>query len=104
MAAKSTENLLKLLHHQAAAVYSGSHRRADTSHEGRLIRINPDALRTSFVRILEKPRLPRLRFRDLRHFGTFMLAGYGDRYVEAYGGWEPGSDIMKRNYQTLIDS
>lgn len=56
------------------------------------------------MRILEKPRLPRLRFRDLRHFGTFMLAGYGDRYVEAYGGWEPGSDIMKRNYQTLIDS
>ena len=104
MAAKSSENLLKLLHHQAAAVYSGNHRRADTPHEARLIRINPDALRTSFVRTLEKPRLPRFRFHDLRHFGASMLSGYDDRYVEAYGGWEPGSDIMKRNYQTLIDS
>ena len=73
-------------------------------HEGRLIPINPDALRNRFVRALEKTRLPRFRFHDLRHFGASMLAGYGDRYVEAYGGWEPGSDIMKRSYQTLIDS
>lgn len=73
-------------------------------HEGRLIRINPDALRNRFVRTLEKTSLPHFRFHDLRHFGASMLAGYGDRYVEAYGGWEPGSDIMKRNYQTLIDS
>ena len=56
------------------------------------------------MRALEKTRLPRFRFHDLRHFGASMLAGYGDRYVEAYGGWEPGSDIMKRSYQTLIDS
>lgn len=73
-------------------------------HEGRIIRINPDALRNRFVRALEKTSLPRFRFHDLRHFGASMLAGYGDRYVEAYGGWEPGSDIMKRSYQTLIDS
>lgn len=71
-------------------------------HEGRIIPINPDTLHSRFVRAIEKTELPRFRFHDLRHFGASILASYGDRYVEAYGGWEPGSDVMKKNYQTLI--
>ncbi len=73
-------------------------------HEGRILPLSPDRVSARFSRALAKINLPRFRFHDLRHFGASMLAGYGDRYVEAYGGWEPGSDIMKRNYQTLIDS
>lgn len=73
-------------------------------HEGRIIPLSPDRISQRFARTLQKTELPRFRFHDLRHFGASMLAGYGDRYVEAYGGWEPGSDIMKRSYQTLIDS
>ena len=73
-------------------------------HEGKIIPLSPDCVSLRFARALEKTPLPHFRFHDLRHFGASMLAGYGDRYVEAYGVWEPGSDIMKRNYQTLIDS
>lgn len=73
-------------------------------HEGRIIPLSPDRVSLRFARALKKTSLPHFRFHDLRHFGASMLAGYGDRYVEAYGGWEPGSDVMKRNYQTLIDA
>lgn len=73
-------------------------------HSGRIITITPDRLSGRFQRALAASGLPHFRFHDLRHFGASMLAGFGDRYVEAYGGWEAGSDIMKRNYQTLIDS
>ena len=72
-------------------------------HKGRLIPYSPDALTERFRRAVYRSGRPYFRFHDLRHFGASMLASYGDRYVEAYGGWEAGSTAMKRSYQTLID-
>ena len=72
-------------------------------HKGRLMPYSPDALTERFRRVVYRSGRPYFRFHDLRHFGASMLASYGDRYVEAYGGWEAGSTAMKRSYQTLID-
>jgi len=29
--------------------------------------------------------------------------GIPDKYIEARGGWKPGSNVMKRTYQTVIN-
>ena len=72
-------------------------------HTGRIVPLKPDVLSNRFARALRSSGLPHFRYHDLRHFGASMLAGFGDRYVEAYGGWKPGSNVMKRVYQNLID-
>lgn len=72
-------------------------------HTGRIVPITPDVLSNRFQRAIRSSGLPHFRFHDLRHFGASMLIGFGDRYVEQYGGWQAGSTVMKKIYQNFID-
>lgn len=75
-------------------------------NEGYVIGLTPDQLYDRFATVLSHTKLPRFRFHDLRHYAASQLhaSGVPERYIEAMGGWRPGSNVLKRVYENVIDS
>lgn len=67
--------------------------------------INPSTLRNGFTRAIRRAGVHPFRFHDLRHFSASQMHAMGipDKYIEARGGWRPGSIVMKAVYQDVID-
>ena len=74
--------------------------------EGYVLGCNPSVLGARFERLLVKSGLPHFRFHDLRHYAASQMhaAGVPERYIEAVGGWKPGSGVLKRVYENVLDS
>ena len=70
-----------------------------------IIGLNPDQLYKRFRKALRASGLPPFRFHDLRHYAASQMHANGvpDRYIEAIGGWKPGSSVLKRVYEHVID-
>lgn len=70
-----------------------------------VIGLNPDQLYKRFRKALRASGLPSFRFHDLRHYAASQMhaSGVPDRYIEAIGGWKPGSSVLKRVYENVID-
>lgn len=70
-----------------------------------IIGLNPDQLYKRFRKALRASGLPPFRFHDLRHYAASQMHANGvpDRYIEAIGGWKPGSSVLKRVYENVID-
>lgn len=73
--------------------------------EGFIIGMTPDQLYDRFQRLLKASGLPHFRYHDLRHYAASQLHAYGmpERYIEAMGGWKPGSNVLKRVYENVVD-
>lgn len=82
-------DLIKTIHHDKDTV----------------VGLSPDILYRHFRRALTKAGLPSFRFHDLRHYAASQMHvnGVPDRYIEAIGGWKPGSSVLKRVYENVID-
>ena len=67
--------------------------------------MSPDILYRHFRKALRNAGLPSFRFHDLRHYAASQMHvdGVPDRYIEAIGGWKPGSSVLKRVYENVID-
>lgn len=72
---------------------------------GPVFSISADQMTTQFRLAVKRSGVHPFRFHDLRHFSASQLhaAGIPDKYIEARGGWKPGSTVMQRTYQTVID-
>ena len=73
--------------------------------DGEIFTENPSTLRNGFRRAIRDAGVHPFRFHDLRHFSASQMHAMGipDKYIEARGGWRPGSTIMKTVYQGVID-
>lgn len=73
--------------------------------DGRIIGYNPTKLTQAFERAIRRSGVHPFRFHDLRHFSASQMHAQGipDKYIEARGGWRPGSTVMKNVYQDVID-
>lgn len=73
--------------------------------DGYILNCTPDRLYVRFKRALKLAGLPDFRYHDLRHHAASQMhaAGVPDRYIEAIGGWKPGSNVLKRTYENVID-
>lgn len=71
----------------------------------RLIEHTPDYIGDKFRKTLKRAGLPEFRFHDLRHYGAsiMMYMGISQKTIEARGGWSPGSPILRRTYQNMIE-
>lgn len=69
------------------------------------ITCTPNAITRSFDKTVKRAGLPHIRYHDLRHFFASYLHAKGipDAYVEKFGGWKQGSDVMKRIYREAIE-
>lgn len=65
----------------------------------------PNTITKMFEKLVKKCKLPHIRFHDLRHFfaSYLHLHGVSDAYIEKYGGWKPGSKVMKEIYRNTIN-
>lgn len=70
-----------------------------------VVGMTPNALYLRFEKALAAANLPAFRFHDLRHYAASQMHLFGmpDRYIEAMGGWKPGSGVLKRVYENVID-
>ena len=70
-----------------------------------LVTFSPNAITTSFERVCKKTGII-CRFHDLRHFfaSYLHLKGIPDSYIEKFGGWKPGSSVMKEIYCNAMQS
>lgn len=70
-----------------------------------LVDCTPSAITMGFERLRDKLGMT-CRFHDLRHFyASFLhLQGIPDAYIEQFGGWRPGSSVMKSIYQNALQS
>jgi len=73
--------------------------------QGYITKMNPDALRFAFYRLLRANGIPRYRFHDLRHYCISMLhaKGYPDRYIENRSGHATDC-VMRRVYTHTIEA
>lgn len=73
---------------------------------GFVINLNPDQLSDRFTIALKRSKLPHFRYHDLRHYAasTMHANGVPERYIEAIGGWKPGSNVLKRVYENVLDT
>ena len=71
-----------------------------------LITCTPNAISRAFEHTVKACKLPHIRFHDLRHFfaSYLHLKGIPDAYIEKYGGWKPGSRVMKEVYRNTINT
>ena len=69
----------------------------------RIFSYTPDELSNRFKTLTRRTKM-KFRFHDLRHYSASQmhLSGIPDKYIEARGGWKPGSNVMKRTYQNVI--
>lgn len=70
----------------------------------RIFSVSPDGLGQRFDTAVARAGVHEFRFHDLRHFSASQmhLMGIPDKYIEARGGWRPGSTVMKTVYQDVI--
>ena len=73
---------------------------------GFIIDLNPDQLSDRFTIALKRSQLPHFRYHDLRHYAASAMHANGvpERYIEAIGGWKPGSNVLKRVYENVLDT
>ena len=73
--------------------------------EGRLVSCTPDALSDRLTRAIKFAKVPKFTFHQLRHLfaSKAMLAGIPDVYIEALGGWQHGSQVLKTVYQNATE-
>ena len=69
-----------------------------------IISITPAKVTGRFIALRDRLDLPDIRFHDLRHYYASIAAvlGIPDVYLSRLGGWQPGSNVMKRVYQNII--
>ena len=77
----------------------------DRRSDGHVFSLTADQMTTQFRLAVKRARVHPFRFHDLRHYSASQmhLSGIPDKYIEARGGWKPGSTVMKRTYQNVID-
>lgn len=73
---------------------------------GAPVAYNPDQLYKHFRKALKAAGVPLFRFHDLRHYGAsiMMYHGISQRTIEQRGGWAPGSAVLRKVYQDIIDA
>ncbi|MBR3238667.1 MAG: site-specific integrase [Oscillospiraceae bacterium] len=66
---------------------------------------NPNVITMAFGRLRDSLGLS-VRFHDLRHYYASIGAviGIPDVYLAQFGGWRPGSPVLKQIYQNRIDT
>ena len=71
---------------------------------GYIVGCTPDRLYVRFKTARIKAGLPDFRYHDLRHYAASQMHADGvpDRYIEAMGGWKPGSTVLKRVYENVM--
>lgn len=74
--------------------------------QGYVVGYTPDQLYDRFTTALKDSGLPHFRFHDLRHYAASQLhaCGMPERYIEAMGGWKPGSNVLKRLYENVLEN
>lgn len=70
----------------------------------RIVPITPDTVTELFGRLRDKLGYD-IRYHDLRHYYASIAAvlKIPTRYVESFGGWRPGSGILRETYQNTIE-
>jgi integrase len=70
-----------------------------------LVNCTPSAITIGFERLTTRLGMS-CRFHDLRHFFASYLhmKGIPDAYIERFGGWKPGSSVMKSIYRNALQS
>lgn len=73
--------------------------------DDRIVPVTPDTITELFGRLRDKLGL-QIRYHDLRHFYASIAAviGVPSRYVESFGGWRPGSTVLRSTYENTIDT
>lgn len=73
--------------------------------KGYVVGYTPDQLYDRFTTALKDSGLPHFHFHDLRHYAASQLhaCGMPERYIEAMGGWKPGSNVLKRVYENVLE-
>lgn len=73
--------------------------------EGYILNCTPDRLYVRFKRLIKSAGLHDFRYHDLRHYAASRMhaAGVPERYIETIGGWKPGSTVLKRVYENVMD-
>lgn len=72
--------------------------------EERVVALTPGSITNQFVLLLERCKVPRFRFHDLRHYQASILHAMGvpDKYIIERGGWRTDS-TLKNIYQHTMD-
>ena len=72
--------------------------------EGYIVNATPNRLYERFKAALKRAGLPNFRYHDLRHYAASQMHANGvpDRYIEAMGGWKPGSSVLRRVYENVM--
>jgi integrase len=70
-----------------------------------LVDCTPSAITIGFERLTARLGM-NCRFHDMRHFFASYLhmKGIPDAYIERFGGWKPGSSVMKSIYRNALQS
>lgn len=70
-----------------------------------LVNCTPSAITIGFERLTTRLGMT-CRFHDLRHFyaSYLHLQGIPDSFVEKFGGWKPGSSVMRSIYRNAMQS
>lgn len=73
---------------------------------GYVINLTPPQLYDRFARARDHAGLPKFRYHDLRHYAASYMHSQNvpERYIEKIGGWKPGSNVLKRTYENVLDS
>lgn len=71
----------------------------------RIVPVTPDTITELFCRLRDSMGLS-IRYHDLRHYYSSIAAviGVPARYVESFGGWMPGSSVLRSTYEDVIDT
>ena len=69
-----------------------------------ILGMNPDQLEHKYQYLKKKSGIS-VRFHDLRHHAASVMhaAGIPQRYIEAKGGWRPGSKVLTDIYQHTFE-
>lgn len=71
----------------------------------RIVPVTPDTITELFGRLRDSLGMT-MRYHDLRHYYASIAAviGVPSRYVESFGGWRPGSTVLRTTYENTIDT
>ena len=71
--------------------------------DDRVVPITPDTITELFCRLRDDLGMT-LRYHDLRHYYASIAAvlQIPTAYVESFGGWRPGSTVLRTTYENTI--
>ena len=73
--------------------------------EGRIVPLTPDVVTLRFIKAVQRSKVPRFRFHDLRAFFASLAVssaiGAGELTVQAIGGWKT-NHVLKKHYERSI--